>query len=160
MRRQQGAKQAERREADSPADSPYCPRTTQEDAADDPPRPSYRRPLLVDQHRRRSRRQAQNASWRRPLKACYLGVIKNRRGRLKMWLGESLRLLKTIPEHVGFTSHPARETGRPTAARLGPRARRALCTCSLQKTAFVKKILNRGAQELREVLRGLYGTTP
>ena len=34
--RQQGAKQAERREADSPADSPYCPRTTQEDAADDP----------------------------------------------------------------------------------------------------------------------------
>ena len=31
MRRQQGAKQAERREADSPADSPYCPRTTQED---------------------------------------------------------------------------------------------------------------------------------
>ena len=36
MRRQQGAKQAERREADSPADSPYCPRTTQEDAADDP----------------------------------------------------------------------------------------------------------------------------
>ena len=91
--------------------------------------------------------------------ACYLGVIKNRRGRLKMWLGESLRLLKTIPEHVGFTSHPARETGRPTAARLGPRARRALCTCSLQKTAFVKKILNRGSQELREVLRGLCGTT-
>ena len=92
--------------------------------------------------------------------ACYLRVIKNRRGRLKNCHGESLRLSKTIPEHIGFTSRNRGEAGRNTAARLGPRVRGALCTCSLPKTAFVKKILGRGAQELREVLRGLYGTTP
>ena len=35
------------------------------------------------------------------------------------WLGESLRLLKTIPEHVGFVLHISREVVRISAARLG-----------------------------------------
>ena len=38
------------------------------------------------------------------------------------WLGESLRLLKTIPEHIGFVMGKYRDLEGKLAARLGSRA--------------------------------------